>query len=135
MRFAVVMSVACVLAFPTFAAAPRLGIEVAPPEHKVLDGPNADGDLDLSVKVMVKNTLDMDESVQIVVQALDRDDYEVLEVVLSGPVRAGKSRPLTQSAMLQQDVYRTVVAWRVEEVTITALPPDGGGESKASGRH
>jgi len=84
---------------------------------------------------MVKNTLDMDESVQIVVQALDRDDYEVLEVVLSGPVRAGKSRPLTQSAMLQQDVYRTVVAWRVEEVTITALPPDGGGESKASGRH
>jgi hypothetical protein len=135
MRFAIVMSVACVLAFPTFAAAPRLGIEIAPPEHKVLDGPNADGDLDLSVKVMVKNTLDMDESVQIVVQALDRDDYEVLEVVLSGPVRAGKSRPLTQSAMLQQDVYRTVVAWRVEEVTITALPPDGGGESKASGRH
>jgi len=120
---------------PAFAAAPRLGIEVAAPEHKVIDGPNEDGDLDLSVKVMVKNTLDMDESVQIVVQAVDRDDFEVLEVVMSGPIRAGKARPLSQSAVLQQDAYRTIVAWRVEEVTITALPADGSGESKANTRH
>ena len=83
---------------------------------------------------MVKNTLDMDESVQIVVQALDRDDYEVLEVVLSGPIRAGKARPLTQSALLQKEVYRTITAWRVEEVTITALPADSAPESKASAR-
>ena len=135
MRFPVVMTLAFLLVLPTFAAPPRLGIEVATPEHKVIDGPNEDGDLDLSVKVMVKNTLDMDESVQIVVQAVDRDDFEVLEVVMSGPIRAGKARPLSQSAMLQQDAYRTIVAWRVEEVTITALPQDGSGESKANTRH
>jgi hypothetical protein len=136
MRVVAVMPVvACLLAVPSFAAAPRLGIEIAAPEHKVLDGPNEDGDLDLSVKVMVKNTLDMDESVQIVVQALDRDDFEVLEVVLAGPIRAGKARPLTQSAMLNHDAYRSIVAWRVEEVSITALPPEGGGESKASAKH
>ena len=131
MRAVAVIPMILMIAAPSFAAPPRLGIEVAAPEHKVLDGPNADGDLELSVKVMVKNTLDMDESVQIVVQALDRDDYEVLEVVLAGPVRAGKARPLTQSALLQKDVYRTIVAWRVEEVTITALPADGSPESKA----
>jgi len=135
MRFPVVITLACVLALPAFAAAPRLGIEVAPPEHKVIDGPNEDGDLDLSVKVLVKNTLDMDESVQVVVQAIDRDEFEVLEVVMSGPIRAGKSRSLTQSAVLQQDAYRSIVAWRVEEVTITALPQDGGGESKTNTRH
>jgi hypothetical protein len=135
MRFPVVITLACVLVLPAFAAAPRLGIEVAPPEHKVIDGPNEDGDLDLSVKVMVKNTLDMDESVQVVVQAIDRDEFEVLEVVMSGPIRAGKSRSLTQSAVLQQDAYRSIVAWRVEEVTITALPQDGGGESKTNTRH
>lgn len=135
MRFPVVMMLACLLTLPTWAAPPRLGIEVAPPEHKVIDGPNDDGDLDLSVKVMVKNTLDMDESVQVVVQAVDRDDFEVLEVVMSGPIRAGRSRPLTQSAVVQQDAYRTIIAWRVEEVTITALPQDSGGESKANTRH
>jgi hypothetical protein len=135
MRFPVVITLACVLVLPAFAAAPRLGIEVAPPEHKVIDGPNEDGDLDLSVKVLVKNTLDMDESVQVVVQAIDRDEFEVLEVVMSGPIRAGKSRSLTQSAVLQQDAYRSIVAWRVEEVTITALPQDGGGESKTNTRH
>jgi len=135
MRVAGVTVVALFLAVPSFAAAPRLGIEVAAPEHKVLEGPNEDGELDISVKVMVKNTLDMDESVQIVVQALDRDDFEVLEVVLAGPIRAGKARPLTQSAMLQNDAYRTIVAWRVEEVSITALPSEGGGESKASAKH
>jgi hypothetical protein len=135
MRAATVIPMILMIAVPSIAAPPRLGIEVATPEHKVLDGPNADGDLELSVKVMVKNTLDMDESVQIVVQALDRDDYEVLEVVLAGPIRAGKARLLTQSAVLQKDVYRTIVAWRVEEVTITALPADGSPESKASARH
>ncbi len=134
MRFPVVTTLAFLLVLPAFAAAPRLGIEVAAPEHKVIDGPNEDGDLDLSVKVMVKNTLDMDESVQIVVQAVDRDDFEVLEVVMSGPIRAGKARPLSQSAVLQQEAYRTIVAWRVEEVTITALPQDGSGESKANTR-
>lgn len=135
MRAVVVMLVSLSFAIPSIAApAPRLGIEVAAPEHKVLDGPNADGDLELSVKVMVRNTLDMDESVQIVVQALDRDDYEVLEVVLAGPVRAGKARPLTQSAVLQKDVYRTIAAWRIEEVTITALQADGGPESRTSAR-
>ena len=136
MRAVVAMLVGLILAVPSAAsaAAPRLGIEIAPPEHKVLEGPNEDGDLELSVKVMVKNTLEMDESVQIVVQALDRDDYEVLEVVLSGPIRAGKARPLTQSALLQKEVYRTITAWRVEEVTITALPADGAPESKASAR-
>jgi hypothetical protein len=135
MRFPVVITLTCLLALPALAAAPRLGIEVDPPEHKVIDGPNEDGDLDLSVKVMVKNTLDMDESVQVVVQAIDRDEFEVLEVVMSGPIRAGKSRSLTQSAVLQQDAYRSIVAWRVEEVTITALPQDGGGESKTNTRH
>jgi hypothetical protein len=134
MRVVVALLVGLMLAVPSpasSAAAPRLGIEIASPEHKVLEGPNEDGDLELSVKVMVKNTLEMDESVQIVVQALDRDDYEVLEVVLAGPIRAGKARPLTQSALLQKEVYRTIVAWRVEEVTITALPADAP-ESKAS---
>ena len=134
MRAVVLMLLVLMLAVPSIAAPPRLGIEIAAPEHKVLDGPNADGDLELSVKVMVKNTLEMDESVQIVVQALDRDEYEVLEVVLAGPVRAGKARPLTQSALLQRDVYRTIVAWRIEEVTITALQADGAPESKASVR-
>jgi hypothetical protein len=134
MRVVAVIPMILMIAVPSIAAPPRLGIEIAPPEHKVLDGPNADGDLELSVKVMVKNTLDMDESVQIVVQALDRDEYEVLEVVLAGPIRAGKARPLTQSALLQKDVYRTIVTWRVEEVTITALPADGSPESKANTR-
>lgn len=132
MRAALVMLSTVLFTVPSLAAPPRLGIEIAPPEHKVLDGPNADGDVELSVKVMVKNTLDMDESVQIVVQALDRDDFEVLEVLLAGPIRAGKARPLTQSALLQKDVYRTIVAWRVEEVTIIALQADASPESKAS---
>src|SRR5262245_43806743 len=134
MRAVLVILASLLLAAESTAAPPRLGIEIAPPEHKVLDGPNADGDLELSVKVMVKNTLDMDESVQIVVQAVDRDEYEVLELVPSGPIRAGKARPLTQSALLQKDVYRTIVAWRVEEVSITALPADGSPESKANTR-
>ena len=41
MRAIIVLSASLLLAVPALAAAPRLGVEVAAPEHKVLGGPDA----------------------------------------------------------------------------------------------
>ena len=93
------------------AAAPPAGIEVTGPGHKVLTGPDEDGDLEISVKLTVKNTTESDLRVEVTVQAIDAEDFEVFEVRLSGTVKAKQSRVLTDSKYISEKLYK----WQAEE--------------------
>jgi hypothetical protein len=48
--------------------------------HKVLGGPDDDGDLEISVKVTVRNTSGTDQDVKVIARAVDGEEYEVFDV-------------------------------------------------------
>ena len=57
------------------AASPPPGVEVLGLAHKVLSGPDADGDLKISIKVTLKNTTESDATVVLTVQAIDSEKF------------------------------------------------------------
>lgn len=97
------------------AAGQSPGIEVSGLGHKVLSGPDSAGDLEISVKLTVKNTTDADMMVRVRVQGIDRDDFEVFDVQLSGIVKAKQTRVLTDTQYLSEKLYNSIVKWQVED--------------------
>jgi len=121
---AILFVVAFAISVDASSAAPHLGIEVGEPQIKVIDGPDDDGDLRISVKVTVKNTTETEMNVELNVQALDRDNFEVFDMFLSDAVRAGQERVLTDTDYIQERTYKSVAKWRVEEVTARGGQPN-----------
>jgi hypothetical protein len=129
---AVLAAMAGVLCTPA-TAAPSVGIEIGNPEHKILGGPDEDGDLEISVKISIRNTAEPDLTVQVFVQALDKDGFEVFDILLSDIVKGGQTRTLSDWQYIKQGVYRSIQAWRVEEVTVRPGSP-GPASQPAEGR-
>ena len=107
-----------VLTFPLITAvavtAPD-AVEFAGLAHKVVAGPDSDGDLEISVKLTARNTTDDDQNVKVIVRAVDREDYEVFDMALTGKVKARESRVLTDTQFISEKVYKTVVRWEIED--------------------
>lgn len=91
------------------------GLEVSDLSHKILSKPDEDGDLEISIKVNVRNTTETDIEAAIVVRGLDKEDYEVFEVPLSGKVKAKQSRVLTDSWYINEKRYKSIERWEVED--------------------
>jgi hypothetical protein len=96
------------------AAAPP-GLETSGLAHKVLSGPDDEGDLEISVKVSVRNTTEADQEAQVIIRAVDKEEFEVFEVRLSGKVKAGQTRVLTDTQFISEKLYKSIVRWEVEE--------------------
>ena len=91
------------------------GLEFSGLAHKVLGGPDDDGDIEISVKVSVRNATDTDQDAEVVVRAVDKEDYEVFEVQLTGKVKAGQTRVLTDTQFISEKRYKSIVRWEIEE--------------------
>lgn len=91
------------------------GLEFSGLAHKVLAGPDSDGDLQISIKVNVRNTTKTDHDAKVVVRAVDNDDYEVYDVQLTGKVKAGQTRTLTDTQYINEKVYKSIVRWEIED--------------------
>jgi hypothetical protein len=100
------------------AAGSSLGVEVDDPESKILEGADDEGDLTVGMRVSVKNTSESEESVELVVQGLDRDGYELFEFYLSGVVKAGQTRNLTDRDYVPENLHKSIVRWRVDQLSI-----------------
>lgn len=99
----------------TAAVSAPKGIEVTGLAHKVIDGPDDDGDLEISVKVNVRNTTGKDQDVKIKVRAVDAEDYEVFDMPITGTVKARETRVLTDTQFISERVYKSVVRWEIED--------------------
>lgn len=104
-----------VLALVGSVVSAQQGLEFSGLAHKVLAGPDSDGDLEISIKVNVRNATNTDQDVKIVVRAVDKDDYEVFDVQLTGKVKAGQTRILTDTQFISEKVYKTIVRWEIED--------------------
>jgi len=91
------------------------GLEFSGLAHKVLGGPDSDGDLEISVKLNVNNTTARVMDVKVVVRAVDSEGYEVFDVQLTGKVNARETRILTDSQYINEKLYKTIVRWEIEE--------------------
>ena len=117
----VLLGALCAPALPSWAGS-RVGIEVDEPECKILQPADKDGDLEFALKVTVQNNSDTEMEVKTIIQGIDREGFEVFEVRLSDAIKAGKSRVLTDSDFLQERRFKSIVRWRVEELTARPGP-------------
>src|SRR5215831_13833033 len=91
------------------------GIEVVAIEHKVLSGPDKDGDLRISVKVTLRNATERNIPVDITLRALDAEEFVVFDAPLSATVKANGTRTLSDWAFVPQNVYKSIVKWELQE--------------------
>jgi hypothetical protein len=90
-------------------------MEVSNIEHKLIHDVDQDGDVLVSIKASVKNPTENDQDVELWVQGIDGDGFEVAEVRLAGHVKSKETRVLTDAVYIREDVYKTVVKWVLEE--------------------
>jgi hypothetical protein len=111
------LTLALILTLPLISSAvsaPK-GLEFSGLAHKVVDGPDDDGDLEISIKVNVRNMTGKDQDVKIKVRAVDAEDYEVFDMPITGIVKARESRVLTDTQFISEKVYKTIVRWEIED--------------------
>ena|SRR6185503_4692984 len=96
-------------------AAPTPGLEASGLTHKVLSGPDDDGDLKISIKVTVLNTTEAEIDAAVVARAVDKEDFEVFDVRLTGKVKAGKIRVLTDTQFITEKLYKSIARWEIED--------------------
>lgn len=113
LRLLLVMSIGTLVLIGTVVAASQ-GLEFTGLGHKVLSGPDSDGDLEISVKINVRNPTNADQDAKVVVRAVDKEGYEVFDVELTGKVKAGETRILTDTQYIKEKVYNTIIKWEIE---------------------
>lgn len=91
------------------------GLEVSGLAHKVLSGPDDEGDLEISVKVSVRNTTEADRDAEVIIRAVDKEEFEVFEARLTGKVKAGQTRILTDTQFIREKLYKSIARWETEE--------------------
>ncbi|HOO76303.1 MAG TPA: hypothetical protein PLI51_00190 [bacterium] len=123
-----VLTVLFTLAFTVPIAAssdgPHLGIEIGEPTVKVVEGPDYDNDLTISISVRVKNTTEREVAVEVIVQGLDREGAELFDTFLNDALKPGQTRVFTDSVYIRNGLYKSIVIWRVEEATIRGGEPN-----------
>jgi len=101
------MSVTCLASVPD--------LEVGPVEAKVISGPDEEGDLLVSIKVTVTNNADAERSVNLQIQALDGEEFEVSECDLEGRVDPEATRTISDTDYINAELYQSISTWRVDE--------------------
>lgn len=90
-------------------------VEVSGIKHKIVEPADDQGDLLVSFKAAVKNLTDAPQEVEVWIQGIDREDFEVVEVQLFGKLKPKETRELTNMVYLREPTYTSVVKWQVEE--------------------
>jgi hypothetical protein len=90
-------------------------VEVSGIKNKIVEPADDQGELLVSFKAAVKNLTDSPQEVEVWIQGIDRDDFEVVEVQLFGKFKPKETRELTNMVYLREQTYASVVKWQVEE--------------------
>ena len=102
----------------SFSAAPVRGeelVEVSGIKSKIVEPADDHGDLLVSFKAAVRNLTDSPQELEVWIQGIDREDFEVVEVQLFGKFKPKETRELTNMIYVREQTYASVVKWQVEE--------------------
>jgi len=89
--------------------------EVSGIKNKIVEPADDHGDLLVSFKAAVKNLSDTSQEIEVWLQGIDREDFEVVEVQLFGKFKPKETRELTNMIYVREQTYASVVKWQVEE--------------------
>ena len=90
-------------------------IQVSEISHKVIQGPDADSELLVSIKATVANLLETEQYVKISIRAIDSEGFEVKDVILEGKFTGHQTRVLSETGWVSERSYHTIVRWELEE--------------------
>ena len=85
-------------------AAPALAadvIAVSGIKHRIVEPADDQGDVLVSFKAAVRNLTDSAQEVEVWIQGIDREDFEVVEVQLFGKLGPKETRELTNMVYLR----------------------------------
>jgi len=102
------------LAMTVTSAGSAADYETGAVEHRVISGPDKDGDLLVSTKVMVTNHSDEEIVVNLELQACDSEGFEVFELDLTGKVAANSTVALTDTDYFNAKAYESISHWNIE---------------------
>ncbi len=114
---AVLLAAAC-----SWAASSMDGcIRTSDPSGRAQGDADAHGNVAFAVKVTTKNDCDGERSVQLVMQGVDKDGYEIAKGLIYGDVPAKSSVIVTGSVPVKASEAGKIVAW---QVSMMAAIPD-----------
>jgi hypothetical protein len=100
------------------------GYEAGPVDARIVSGPDEDGELLISIKVMVRNDSDADLDFEFKIQACDNDEFEVAEFELEGQVKARTTKSITDTDYIKPEVFNSISTWNIEEVEASESPDE-----------
>ncbi len=74
------------------------------------------GDVWFSIKALVKNTAQVDKKVDLVLQAVDSDGFELKSISLTGSIKAGGEEILTDKTYMPDKQYRGINKWKLVRI-------------------
>jgi hypothetical protein len=88
--------------------------ETGPVEHRVVLGPDEDGDLLVSIKVPVTNLSDEVIFVNLELQARDSEGFQVFEFDLAGKVGARTTEIVTDTEYIAAEIVDAISSWNIK---------------------
>ena len=71
-------------------------------EHRIVSGPDADGDLEISFRVTVKSLRDKELSIRVIAQGIDQEDFVVYDAYLETNLKPNEERVLRDLQFIPQ---------------------------------
>ena len=107
-------SVACVLlmlfvSLPIASSTPAY--ELIDRAHKIVSGPDEDGDLEISFRVTVKNLRDTKLAVRVIAQGIDEEDFVTYDLYLDDTLGPHETRVIRDLDFISDTKYSEIVKW------------------------
>jgi DNA-directed RNA polymerase subunit beta' len=94
------------------------GFRIGPVQAKTRRHRSRKSEVAISLKVGVENLCDEDKSVQVIVQALDDEGFEVTSCSMNGVVASGEYGALTGRTSLSLEDKDIIMGWQVKDVQL-----------------
>lgn len=90
------------------------GLHVSNIASKIMSDVDSSGDVWFSVKATVTNTSKSKKKVDITVQAIDEEGFELKSQSLYSTLKAGETKILTDKIYMKQPLYNSIKKWQLK---------------------
>jgi hypothetical protein len=94
---------------PVLPEAP--GCELIDKAHKIVSGPDGDGDYEISFRATVKNLRETRLAIRIIAQGIDEEDFAIYDMWLEVVLEPDETRVLHGLDYISKSTHDKVVKW------------------------
>ncbi|MGG6296595.1 hypothetical protein ACQ4M4_19565 [Leptolyngbya sp. AN02str] len=84
---------------------------------KQMSQPDDSGDIYYAIKATVQNNSGRPLEVNISIQAVDEDDFELTDVSLSSEIAADETKTITDKTFMPHSDYVQIAKWQIKSVS------------------